>query len=120
MLTRRFAAALAAAVTLLAIAATAAFGSGWHVVKSKSASGDFAITAISATINNPHKIAVRFTGGSGNAVWACDKGFSVSSYSREYKAGLHQLSHVKGKDSCDITASVGGEGHVRVQILKKK
>jgi hypothetical protein len=116
---RRFSALLVTTFTLLAVASAAAFASGWHVVKSKSASGDFAVTAISASIKHPHKIAVRFTGGDGNAVWACDKGFSVSSYSREYKAGLHQLPHVKGKNSCDITASVGGEGRVRVQILKK-
>lgn len=119
MQTRRLIAAFVAALTVLAIAAATAFASGWHVVKSKSASGDFAVTAVAATIKHPHKIAVRFRGGDGTAVWACDKGFSVSSYSRDYHAGLHQLPHVKGKDSCDITASVGGYGHVRVQILKK-
>ena len=119
MQTRRLATALAAALTILAIAATAALASGWHVVKSKSASGDFAVTAIDATIHHPHRIAVRLTGGSGDAVWACDKGYSVSSYSRQYGPGLHQLPHVRGKDSCDVTASVGGEGRVRVQILKR-
>jgi hypothetical protein len=114
---RRFLAVAVAALIALALTATA-FASGWRVVTSKSASGDFAATAVSATINHPHAIAVRFT-ASGMAVWACDQGVSVSSWSREYGAGLHQLPHVSGKDSCDVTASVSGERSVRVQILKR-
>lgn len=111
-----FAAAVAALVVLAVTAS--AFASGWRVVKSKSASGDFAATAVSATISRPHAIAVRFK-GSGLAAWACTKGFSVSSWSREYGAGLHKLPHVSGKSSCNVTASVSGEGSVRVQILKQ-
>jgi hypothetical protein len=111
---------IVATVFILALGCATAFASGWHVVSKKSASGDFAVTATDATIRHPHKIAVSFSGGSGTAVWACDKGFSVSSWSRNYRAGLHQLPHVRGKDSCDVTASVGGEGRVVVRILTKR
>ena len=88
------------------------------VVAQNSASGDFAVTATSATINHPHRIGVRFSGGSGLAVWACSKGFSVSSWSRNYGRGLHWLPYVGGKGSCNVTVSVGGSGRVGVQIIK--
>jgi hypothetical protein len=92
----------------------------WHVVKSKSVSGQFAVTAISATIRHPLGLAVRLrgTGVQGHAVWACSKGFSVASWSHSYGGGFHILGHVRGKSSCDVTASVGGRGRVTVQILK--
>jgi hypothetical protein len=92
----------------------------WRVVKSKSVSGQFAVTAISATIRHPIGIAVRFRGSGvqGQAVWACAKGFSVASWTRRYGGGLHVLGHVRGKESCDVTASVGGQGRLTVQILK--
>lgn len=92
----------------------------WHVVKSKSVSGQFAVTATSATIKHPRGIAVRFLGSGvhGQAVWACSKGFSVASWTHGFGRGLHVLGHVSGKDSCNVTASVSGQGRITVQILK--
>jgi hypothetical protein len=117
-----------AAITIiaLALAAPAALGSSvstWRVVKSKSVRGQFAATAISATIKHPKGIAVRFTGpgASGLAAWGCSKGISVSSWSHHYGKGFHALGHVRGKDSCNVTASIGGgPGRLTVQILKRR
>ncbi len=105
---------------LLAGAALGASALRWHVVKSKSASGQFAATGTYTTINHPRGIAVRFlgSGAQGVAAWGCSKGFSISSWSRSYGRGFHVLGHVRGKDSCDVTASVSGEGRVTVQVLK--
>lgn len=115
-------------VASLALAVPMALGAGstaaaWKVVKSKSVSGQFAATGISATVKHPKGIAVRFTGpgASGLAAWGCSKGISVSSWSRHYGKGLHALAHVKGKDSCNVVASIaGGPGRVTVQILKRR
>jgi hypothetical protein len=117
---------LLAAIAIGAIALTApgfsspSSASTWRVVKSKSVSGQFAATGISATIRHPRGIAVRFSGSGvhGFAVWGCSKGISVASWSRSYGRGLHILGHISGKDSCNVTASVSGQGRVTVQILK--
>jgi hypothetical protein len=95
----------------------------WRVVKSKSVSGQFAVTAVSATIKKPKRrgIAVRLIGrvSSGNGVIACSRNFSVSSNSRTYsKAGTFTLPVMVRADSCQVTASVGGSGKVTVQILR--
>jgi hypothetical protein len=119
----RFIALLAVVgMALLAVIPTASSSdlARWRVVKSKSVSGQFAVTATSAILRRPKGAAVRFTGrnAQGEVVWACSKGFSVASWSRSYRGGLHVLRHVRGKDSCNITASVSGEGRITVQILK--
>jgi hypothetical protein len=113
-------AAVLASALVISASASSSSAYTWRVVKSKSASGQFAATAASATIRHPLGIAVRFrgTGVSGMAAWACTKGFSVSSWSRTYGRGLHVLGHVRGKGSCDVTASVAGAGRITVQILK--
>jgi hypothetical protein len=103
--------------------ASVAFGaaSGWRVVKQGAQSGDFAVTSISATIGHPSGIAVRLIGQvtGGNAIWACTKGFGVSSWMRRYNhAGFYVVPFVRGNDSCDVTASVAGYGRVVVQILR--
>ncbi|MGH2441711.1 MAG: hypothetical protein ACRDFX_00925 [Chloroflexota bacterium] len=115
------AASLAISVWLASAAGVTASRS-WHVVKRSSASGQFAVTAINATITRPHAIGVKFIGHvqTGDAVVACSKGFSISSNSRTYShAGFHRLPMTRGADSCDVTASVGGSGKVTVQILKQ-
>jgi len=119
---RKALAALAAGL-LLALAAASSvsgFALSWRVVKSKSVSGQFAATAVSATIKHPRGIAVRFRGSGvhGMAAWGCNKGISVASWSRQYGRGLHALPHVRGKDSCDVVASISGQGRITVQILK--
>jgi hypothetical protein len=112
------------AALVLATATTPALSSPsssstWRVVKSKSVSGQFAATGVSATTRHPRGIAVRFIGSGvqGFAAWGCSKGISVASWSRSYGRGLHILGHVTGKDSCNVTASVSGQGRVTVQIL---
>ena len=93
---------------------------GWTLVKSKSASGQFAATGVSATIKRPKGIAVRFR-GKGLVVWGCSKGVSVSTWSKNYsKSGFYTLANVRGKDSCNVVASVGDSGRVVVQIYKKR
>jgi hypothetical protein len=92
-------------------------GCSMPLLPQNSSSGAYAVTVTDATFNHPHRIAVRFSGGSGCVVWASDKGYSVGSWSRHYGRGLHWLAYVGGKDSCDVTASVGGSGRVKVQIL---
>jgi hypothetical protein len=107
----------------VAVSAATAFAGGvarWRVVKQSTASGEFAVAATQATVNHPRRLAVRLKGNvsSGTAIWACDKGYSISSWHRVYsRAGLYQLPHVAGKDSCQVTASVGGSGRITVQIL---
>jgi hypothetical protein len=120
--TRIVALSVVAAVGLLAFSSTAATRdiARWRVVKSKSASGQFALTGTSAMLRRPKGAAVRFIGRNvqGSVVWACSKNFSIGSWSRDFRGGLHVLRFVRGKDTCNITASVTGEGRVTVQILK--
>jgi hypothetical protein len=108
------------ALALAAPTALTASTSTWRVVKSKSVSGQFAATGISATIKHPKGIAVSYIGSGvqGTVAWGCSKGISVSSWSRRYGKGLHVLGHVRGKDSCDVVASIAGRGRITVKILK--
>jgi hypothetical protein len=97
----------------------------WKVVKSKSATGEFAVTAISATVKNPKTrgIAVRLRGrvSNGSATVACSKDFSIASWNRDYRrAGLYVVPQMRGAESCQIVASVAGSGTVTVQILKRR
>ena len=105
---------------VLAASATAAI-TGWQVVKSGSASGQFAIKSITATVNHPAGIEVRLSGGAsnGNAVISCTKGFSsVASWSRTWShAGTYRMPMTRGANSCLVVAAVGGSGRVTVQIL---
>jgi hypothetical protein len=106
-------------ILLGAINANAAT-TGWHVVKSGSSNGQFAIQAINATVNHPIALSVRLAGSvhNGTAVVSCSKGFGIGSWSRSYShAGTFRLPMTRRADSCDIIASVGGSGRVVVQIL---
>ena len=112
----------AALLALVLVGAVSGSALSWRVVKSKSTSGQFAATGISATIKHPKGIAVRFSGSGvhGMAAWGCSKGFSVTSWTRQYGGGFHALPHVLGKDSCDVVASISGQGRITVQILKRR
>ena len=113
---------MSAAVAVLALATGVSASSGWRILKSKSVSGQFAVTAISATARHPTAIAMRLIGhvNSGVAVAACSRGFSVSSNSRSVAhAGTFRVRIMRHAGSCDVTASVGGSGRVTVQILKR-
>src|SRR5262249_14814250 len=61
------------AIGLVLPATAAPSSSTWRVVKSKTVSGQFAATGISATIRRPRGIAVRFLGSGvhGTASWGC-------------------------------------------------
>ena len=104
---------------VVAASATAA-ATGWRVVKSGSSSGDFAVKAISASVNHPKAMEVRLLGRvtSGNGTVACSKNFGIASWSRTYtRAGTYRLPQTRNADNCQIVASVGGSGRVTVQIL---
>ena len=110
-------------MALLAHMLTASDGdpARWHVVTSESVSGQFAATGTSATLRRPQGAAVRFLGRNvqgGRAMWACRKVVSRASWSGSYRWGLHALPHVRGKDSCNITAGASSEGRITVQILE--
>jgi hypothetical protein len=109
-------------LTAFAFAGTA-LASGWHVIGRAHSSGDFAATATNATAKHPHALAVLVHGSgvSGFAAVACTKGFSVGAKSTSYKgAGLHQLRlPIANAESCDVTASIGGSGHISISILAK-
>ena len=102
--------ALAAAL----LVAAPAFGASWHVVKSKSASGQFAATAFSATVRQPLAMKLRLSGAisSGTVAIACSRGFTISSYSRSYSnPGIYNLA-VKPRraGSCQVVVSFGVSG----------
>jgi hypothetical protein len=114
---------LLAGMALLAFIPTASTSdlARWRVVKSKSVSGQFAATGTSATLRRPKGAAVRFLGRNvqgGRVFWACRKGVSVASWQESYRWGLHVLRHVRGKDSCRISAGASSEGRITVQILE--
>jgi hypothetical protein len=46
------------------------------------------------------------------------KGVSVARWFGSYRWGLHVLRHVRGKDSCYISAGASSEGRITVQILE--
>jgi hypothetical protein len=106
------------------IFAASAAAAGWRVIGHASSSGDFASAAASGTAKHPHQLAVRLTGHgvSGFGSVACSKGVaSIGSKSTNYAgAGLHLLKlPFSGADSCQVVASVGGQGHITVQILTR-
>jgi|SRR5579862_5096225 len=107
----------------LTLVASAVAVSGWRVVAHASASGQFAATATTATVQHPKALAVKLIGpvSSGDVAVSCTKGFSISSNSRTYShSGLFRLPMTHGADSCDIVASVGGSGHITVQVLARR
>ncbi len=120
----RFKLAAVAATATVIVGSASAAQLAWRVVASKSVSGEFAVTAVSATIKHPRGMAVRFRGNveGGDAVVACSRGFSVASYSRSFhRAGLYRLKiNPRHADSCEVTASISGSGRIRVQILKAR
>ena len=97
----------------------------WRVVKTGFTRGQFAITAINATISRPKPrgMAVRLKGRvtNGSAVIACSRGFSITSRSKGWKrAGLFVLPQMARAETCDVVASVSGRGKVGVQILRRR
>jgi hypothetical protein len=109
-------------VALLALTAPVAEATIWRVVKSGSATGDFAVKAVTADIRRPTGIAIRLKGAvsNGSGVVSCSKGYGIASWHRSYtRAGLFVLPMTGGAATCTVIASVGGTGRVTVQILRR-
>jgi hypothetical protein len=113
-------AGIAMVVALILTSSAIAAANGWAVVRSGSATGQFALKSINATVAHPLALGVRLSGGAsnGNAVVSCTKGTSVAAWSRTYyRAGTFRLPMTRGADSCMVVAAVAGSGRVTVQIL---
>lgn len=115
---------LTLAVITLMGASVAGAALGWRVVRSGSASGQFAIKSISADVQRPkpNGIAVRLVGkvSNGTGVVSCTRGTAVAAWSRSYRgAGLFVLPMTRGAEMCSVVAAVGGSGKVVVQILRR-
>ena len=89
-------------------------------VASKTASGQFATTATSATVKHPKPIYARFVGTDiqGMAVIACSHDFTISSNSYQYKhSGIFRLPIKPAKaDSCNVVLSGSGSGAIHIEI----
>ena len=92
-----------------------------HRVASKSASGQFAVTAVNATVKHPHAVYLRLVGriSSGTVVIACSRGtatISSNSYTHN-RAGLYKVPIRPARaDSCQLVASGGGSGRITVEL----
>ena len=117
---------LVAAMALGMSVMGAASGSyGWRVVKSKTISGQFTVTAFNATVNHPRALAVRLKGQVQDAslTVACSRGFTVSGYNKNFPnhAGLYRVPiKPRGASSCDLVAGFASSGgKATMQILKR-
>jgi hypothetical protein len=111
---------------IVGVAATviaSANAAGLRVIGSARSSGDFAVAAANGSKNHARVIYLRGYGRdlSGMGVVACSKGIaSIGSKST-------QLSHMSSgrlyrlrmpfRGDCQVTASLSGSGHIRLQIL---
>jgi hypothetical protein len=121
---RRAVALLAVAIAAVTITATAtAAASSLRVIGGGRSSGDFAVTAASGHKSNAHVVYLRGYGRglSGTGVVACSRGIASigsksTTLSRMSSGRLYRLRMPFAGD-CDVTASVGGNGSIRLQIL---
>lgn len=107
------------------LSAAPAFAASWHLVKSKSVSGEFGVTAFNANVKHPLKMKLVLSGatGDGDVAVACSRGFTISSYSHSYsRAGTFQLAvRPKKAGSCQVTVSLeasGGTAHARLYVYR--
>ena len=111
---------IVSALAALALAATAQAALPGKVLARKSASGQFAVTAINADVKRPKAIYIRLIGGITNssAIVACSRGSTISSnsYTRN-KPGLYRLPIKPARaDDCSIILSGGGSGRITIEI----
>ncbi len=108
------------ALATLALAVTAqAKPLPGKLVKAGRASGQFAVTSISADVKHPKALYGRATGhvSSTQFVVSCSRGFTITSNSLSRRsAGLWKLPMMSRPDSCTVIASVGGSGKVTIEI----
>jgi hypothetical protein len=113
-----------ALIALLACVATAtATAGGLRVIGSSKSSGDFAVTAASGSKKNTHAVYLRGYGRSlsGFAAVACSRGIASigsksTTFSRMVSGRLYRL-RLPFAGNCRVTASLGGSGRIRLQIL---
>jgi hypothetical protein len=109
---------LVLAAVFASVAAAALPG---HRIASKTASGQFAVTAVHATVKHPHAVYLRLGGriSSGMIVIACSRGYAtISSNSYNHnRAGLYRVPIRPARaDSCQLIASGGGSGRITVEL----
>lgn len=115
---------LAIGLLVLVLATAAAAAPTLRVLKTSRSSGEFAVTALSASKDNAYAIYMRGYGRdlSGFGVVACSKGYtSIGSRSTQLNSmGSGRLYRLripfKGGD-CQITASLSGSGSIKLQVL---
>ncbi len=115
-------AAVMAGVAVSTVAAANA--AGLRVIGSARSSGEFAVAAANGSKNHASVIYVRGYGRglSGMGVVACSRGFtSIGSKSTDLshmRSGhLYRLRMPFSGGDCQVTASLGGSGGIRLQIL---
>lgn len=107
------------AVSTVAAANAAAL----RVIGSARSSGEFAVAAANGSKNQAHVIYLRGYGHdlSGMGVVACSKGFtSIGSKSTDLshmRSGRLYKLRMPFRGDCQVTASLSGSGHIRLQIL---
>ena len=107
-----------AALALAAVPAALASPPG-KLVKSATASGQFAVTSTSADVKHPRALYGRANGNINSATFvvSCSRGFTITSNSLDRRsAGTWRLPILSHADSCTVIASVGGSGKVHVEI----
>jgi hypothetical protein len=115
--------ALLVLVAALTIATAANAAPALRIIGNSSSSGDFAVTAASAEKDNAAAIYVRGTGRdlSGFGVVACSRGIaSIGSKTTTIKhmvSGKMYRLKQPFKGDCQITASLSGEGRIKLHIL---
>jgi hypothetical protein len=92
-----------------------------HRVAIKTASGQFAVTAVHANVKHPHAVYLRLVGriSSSMIVIACSRGYAtISSNSYNHnRAGLYRVPVRPARaDSCQLVASAGGSGRITVEL----
>jgi hypothetical protein len=111
-------------VMCLAFVGSAAASPALRVLKTSRSSGEFAVTALSASKDNAYALYVRGYGRglSGFAVVGCSKGFSsIGSRSTQLNSmssgRLYRLRLPFRGGDCDVTASLSGGGSIKLQVL---
>jgi hypothetical protein len=110
------------AALILAVTAAAA-STGLRVIGGSRSSGDYAVTAASGSKNGAHAVYLRGYGRglSGYAVVACSRGIaSIGSKTTQVghmSSGRLYRVRLPFPGDCQVTASLTGQGSIRLQIL---
>jgi hypothetical protein len=108
-----------ATLALLASSASAATLPGHPVGKHGSSTGQFALTAAQADIDNPKSVWVHATGRLEgiDILVSCSRGFNVSSNSIERShAGIYRVPTMPHAHTCSIVVSGSGSGRIALEV----